>query len=140
MTEKKGFVLYFDAASSLAALCAEQRGELLLALFDYAERTAKQSLTPETALASYPALDEQTRMAFRFMANSIERDTKKWERQRERRSQGAAQRYARARGEAESPRAVRRGAKRLDEGLHPVSKAKGTAACRPLPYFVRARL
>ena len=36
MTEKKGFVLYFDAASSLAALCAEQRGELLLALFDYA--------------------------------------------------------------------------------------------------------
>lgn len=54
MTEKKGFVLYFDAASSLAALCAEQRGELLLALFDYAERTAKQSLTPETALASYP--------------------------------------------------------------------------------------
>lgn len=77
MTEKKGFVLYFDAASSLAALCAEQRGELLLALFDYAERTAKQSLTPETALASYPALDEQTRMAFRFMANSIERDTKK---------------------------------------------------------------
>ena len=91
MTEKKGFVLYFDAASSLAALCAEQRGELLLALFDYAERTAKQSLTPET------------RMAFRFMANSIERDTKKWERQRERRSQGAAQRYARARGEAEVP-------------------------------------
>ena len=69
MTEKKGFVLYFDAASSLAALCAEQRGELLLALFDYAERTAKQSLTPETAL----------------------------------RSQGAAQRYARARGEAEAP-------------------------------------
>ncbi len=103
MTEKKGFVLYFDAASSLAALCAEQRGELLLALFDYAERTAKQSLTPETALASYPALDEQTRMAFRFMANSIERDTRKWERQRERRSQGAAQRYARARGEAEAP-------------------------------------
>ena len=98
MTEKKGFVLYFDAASSLAALCAAQRGELLLALFDYAERTAKQSLTPETALASYPALDEQTRMAFRFMANSIERDTK-----RERRSQGAAQRYARARGEAEVP-------------------------------------
>ena len=95
MTEKKGFVLYFDAASSLAALCATQRGELLLALFDYAERTAKQSLTPETALASYPALDEQTRMAFRFMANSIERDTKKWERQRERR--------ARARGEAEAP-------------------------------------
>ena len=89
MTEKKGFVLYFDAASSLAALCAAQRGELLLALFDYAERTAKQSLTPETALASYPALDE--------------RDTKKWERQRERRSQGAAQRYARARGEAEAP-------------------------------------
>ena len=70
MTEKKGFVLYFDAASSLAALCAEQRGELLLALFDYAERTAKQPLSPETALASYPALDEQTRMAFRFMANS----------------------------------------------------------------------
>lgn len=103
MTEKKGFVLYFDAASSLAALCAEQRGELLLALFDYAERTAKQPLSPETALASYPALDEQTRMAFRFMANNIERDTKKWERQRERRSQGAAQRYARARGETEVP-------------------------------------
>ena len=109
MTEKKGFVLYFDAdvrKEYLAVACGalpEQRGELLLALFDYAERTAKQSLTPETALASYPALDEQTRMAFRFMANSIERDTKKWERQRERRSQGAAQRYARARGEAEAP-------------------------------------
>ena len=71
MTEKKGFVLYFDAASSLAALCAAQRGELLLALFDYAERTAKQPLSPETALASYPALDEQTRMAFRFMANIV---------------------------------------------------------------------
>ena len=70
MTEKKGFVLYFDAASSLAALCAEQRGELLLALFDYAERTAKQPLSPETALDSYPALDEQTRMAFRFMATA----------------------------------------------------------------------
>ena len=63
MTEKKGFVLYFDAASSLAALCAAQRGELLLALFDYAERTAKQPLSPETALASYPALDEQTPFA-----------------------------------------------------------------------------
>ena len=90
----------------LAVACGalpEQRGELLLALFDYAERTAKQPLSPETALDSYPALDGQTRMAFRFMANSIERDTKKWERQRERRSQGAAQRYARARGEAEAP-------------------------------------
>ena len=42
MTEKKGFVLYFDAASSLAALCAAQRGELLLALFDYAERWGRQ--------------------------------------------------------------------------------------------------
>ena len=42
-------------------------------------------------------------MAFGFMAQSIAGDTKKWERQRERRSQGAAQRYARARGEAEAP-------------------------------------
>ena len=139
MTEKKGFVLYFDAASSLAALCAEQRGELLLALFDYAERTAKQPLSPETALASYPALDEQTRMAFRFMANSIERDTKVGAPARAPQSGRSAALRPRT-GRGGSPRAVRRGAKRLDEGLHPVSKAKGTAACRPLPYFMRARL
>jgi len=102
MTEKKGFVLYFDSASSLAALCAEQRGELFTALFDYAERAAQQPLAPETALSDYPALDEQTRMAFRFMAGSIERDTEKWKRQRERRSRSAEQRF-RARESAAPP-------------------------------------
>ena len=104
MTEKKGFVLYFDAASSLAALCAAQRGELLLALFDYAERTAKQSLSPEAALAS--TRRSTNRRAWRSASwQTASSATQRSGRRQRERPQSAARCYARARG-GRKPRAV----------------------------------
>ena len=45
MTEKKSFVLYFDMFPSIRTLPADQRGELLSALFVYAEAEAELAET-----------------------------------------------------------------------------------------------
>ena len=64
---QKFFVLFFDYRPQLELLSNAQRGELLLALFDYAQYGKK------------PHLDQVTNMAFSFIAAQINRDKQKYE-------------------------------------------------------------
>lgn len=88
---KKSFMLYFDNFKSIAALSAEQRGELLLQLFRYAMAEDKAPTDPETILEQYPVLNGEGRMAYSFLAETIRRDTEKWK-DKQRRYQAAAAR------------------------------------------------
>ena len=63
---QKFFVLFFDYRPQLELLSNAQRGELLLALFDYAQYGKK------------PHLDQVTNMAFSFIAAQIDRDKQKY--------------------------------------------------------------
>lgn len=81
--EKKGFVLYFDMEHSIQCLPPDQRGYLLTALYRYAKDAAEADLMPETALDAFPQLSPEARMAFRFMADAVRRDTAKWNQRRE---------------------------------------------------------
>ncbi len=92
---KTGFILYFDSAPMLSELSPEQRGWLLTALFQYADRVWREpGTTQEEVLLFYPQLAPQTRTAFGFLASSIARDTQRWLRQREARSQRRQQQSA----------------------------------------------
>lgn len=88
---KKSFMLYFDNFPCVAALDAEQRGELLLLLYRYAMAADKAPTDPEEVLRQHPGLREETRMAYRFLAETIRRDTEKWK-EKQRRYQEAAAR------------------------------------------------
>lgn len=92
MEGKKSFVLYFDAYDHLKALPAEQRGELLLALFEYAKAAAQGQGEPEETAANHPAMTGETRMAFSFLAQTIRRDTEQWPHKQARCSQAARER------------------------------------------------
>ena len=59
---KKSFMLYFDNFPCVAALDAEQRGELLLLLYRYAMAADKAPTDPEEVLRQHPGLREETRM------------------------------------------------------------------------------
>lgn len=96
---KKSFMLYFDNFPCVAALDAEQRGELLLLLYRYAMAADKAPTDPEEVLRQHPGLREETRMAYRFLAETIRRDTEKWK-EKQRRYQEAA---ARRQGDGRSP-------------------------------------
>lgn len=96
---KKSFMLYFDNFPCVAALDAEQRGELLLLLYRYAMAADKAPTDPEEVLRQHPGLREETRMAYRFLAETIRRDTEKWK-EKQRRYQEAA---ARRQGMGRSP-------------------------------------
>ena len=85
---KKSFMLYFDNFPCVAALDAEQRGELLLLLYRYAMAADKAPTDPEEVLRQHPGLREETRMAYRFLAETIRRDTEKWK-EKQRRYQEA---------------------------------------------------
>lgn len=65
--EKKSFMLYFDYREHLALLNDEERGRLLMALFDYGE------------YGTDPELDGAPRMAFSFIRAQMDRDNEKWE-------------------------------------------------------------
>ena len=82
---KKSFMLYFDNFPCVAALDAEQRGELLLLLYRY-------PTDPEEVLRQHPGLREETRMAYRFLAETIRRDTEKWKEKQRRYQEAAARR------------------------------------------------
>lgn len=83
MTEKKCFILYFDAYPLVELLAPEQRGWLFSAVFGYAVRIAREpGLSQETFLQAFPQMDDDTRMACRFICSGIARDTEKWMRQR----------------------------------------------------------
>ena len=93
---KKSFMLYFDNFNSIAALPAEQRGELLLLLYRYAIAADKAPIDPEEMLEQYPLLNDAGRMAYSFLAETIRRDTEKWK-DKQRRYQAAAARRWEAR-------------------------------------------
>lgn len=97
--DKRSFLLYFDTYPSVAALPADQRGELLLALFEYAMAAAEGEDGMDAVLDRHPAMGPDTRMALLFMSGTIRRDTDKW-RARHRRCQAAARRRHRAAGGA----------------------------------------
>lgn len=76
---KRGFVLYFDNYPMIIALPPDQRGWLITALMEYAERLSRrEGLPPEDLLTRYPPLSPQTRTAFQFMAIGVDRDTQRW--------------------------------------------------------------
>lgn len=76
---KRGFVLYFDNYPMIIALPPDQRGWLITALMEYAERLSRgEGLPPEDLLTRYPPLSLQTRTAFQFMATGVDRDTQRW--------------------------------------------------------------
>ena len=54
---KKSFMLYFDNFPCVAALDAEQRGELLLLLYRYAMAADKAPTDPEDGFAAAPGLE-----------------------------------------------------------------------------------
>lgn len=80
--EKKSFVLYLDAYPYISALPADQRGELLSALYWYAGLLETQTLSAWEAAEQCTQLLPETRMAFCFMAGALERDTRKWREKR----------------------------------------------------------
>ncbi|MDD3346444.1 DUF6291 domain-containing protein [Oscillibacter sp.] len=90
MTEKKSFLLYLDMYPHIARLPAEQRGELLSALFEFAAAQAKQTGT--AGLPPHPRMTLETQMAFSFMAETIRRDTEKWLQKHERYVKAARER------------------------------------------------
>ena len=97
MSEKKSFVLYFDMYPNICDLPADQRGELLSALFEYAETEVEyededSQNNKDWTLAKHPHMDAGTRMAFSFIAEAIHRDTVKWREKHRRYQQGAEKR------------------------------------------------
>ena len=89
---KKSFMLYFDAYPSIAALPAEQRGELLVLLYRYAMAAERAPTDPEAILEAFPDLAGETRVAYRFLAETIRRDTEKWKAKQRRYQDAAARR------------------------------------------------
>ena len=90
MAEKKSFLLYFDMYPSIRRLSPEQKGYLLSALFEFADGAWREELNKEAILERFPQLDEVGRMAYSFIAETIQRDTEKW-REKQKHYQKAAQ-------------------------------------------------
>lgn len=100
--KKKSFLIYFDTYSSICGLPPEQRGELFSALFEYAQAEAETPAEQGDILALHPAMSTETRMAFYFMAQTIQRDTACWRQKHARYQQAALRRQQDARAEKES--------------------------------------
>ncbi|MDT3700766.1 MAG: DUF6291 domain-containing protein [Thermincola sp.] len=66
MSVKKSFILYHDYRQHLELLSDEDKGKLLMALFDYSEGGV------------LPNFDGMARMAFSFIRAQIDRDTDKY--------------------------------------------------------------
>ena len=99
MEEKKSFILYLDSYPMFQMLSPEQRGWLLTAIYAYAQQLSQEEAAVqagelaimEAVADSIPELEDQTRMAFSFVASSIYRDTQKWYAQRRARTQRKSQ-------------------------------------------------
>lgn len=95
MNEKKSFIIHLSAYAHILTLSPEQRGELFTALFHYAINACKNGPPDVTTFAAQcTAMLPETRMAFRFMADSIARDTEKWNTKKANYQAGAAKRKA----------------------------------------------
>ena len=64
--EKNSFILYFGYRKHLALLNDEDRGKLIMAIFDYAED------------GKIPSFDGATAMAFSFIQDQMDRDAEKY--------------------------------------------------------------
>ena len=91
--QKKSFVLYFDMYPSIRVLPADQKGMLLEAVFEYALSAAKGDSAPEEILMRYPDMSQECCMAFRFVAETIRRDTEKWKAKHRRYSEASKARW-----------------------------------------------
>ena len=90
---KKSFLLYFDNFDGIAALSAQQRGELLLLLYRYAMAADKAPTDPKVILEQYPILDGAGEIAYTFLAETIRRDTERWKAKQQRYQAAAARRW-----------------------------------------------
>lgn len=114
LEEKKSFILYLDSYPMFQMLSPEQRGWLLTAIYAYAQQLSQEETAVqagelaimEAVADSIPELEDQTRMAFSFVASSIYRDTLKWYAQRrsrtQRKSQKALSRPAQSNGDSDA--------------------------------------
>lgn len=112
--EKKSFILYLDSYPMFHMLSPEQRGWLLTAIYAYAQQLSQEEAAVqagelaimEAVADSIPEMEDQTRMAFSFVASSIYRDTLKWYAQRrartQRKSQKALSRPAQGNGDSDA--------------------------------------
>ncbi len=111
MNEKKGFLLYFDSWPMVMDLPMEQRGLLLTALYQYAQRVWREdSVTIDEMTEDCPGMAPQTRMACRFMGVYILRDTRRWLSQQQSRSRRRQEEGGRPRpspAESEEEKGVR---------------------------------
>ena len=115
-TQKKSFLIYFDAYPIVSALPPEQRGELFSALCEYAQAEAERPTEMSAVLSGYPSMTADTRTAFSFMAQNIQRDTEKWRQKHVRYQQAALRRQQDARSEKDSmAKYIRQMAKNLGE-------------------------
>lgn len=96
--QKKSFVLYFDMYPSIRTLPTDQKGFLLEAVFEYAQAAAERGSPPEEVLARHPDMSQECRMAFRFVAETIRRDTEKWKEKHKRYSEAARARCEKGHG------------------------------------------
>ena len=97
--EKKSFVLYFDMYPSIHILPNDQKGILLDAVFEYARSAAAEESTPEQVLLRFPDMSEACCMAFRFVAETIRRDTEKWKAKHRRYSHASKARWEKERSQ-----------------------------------------
>lgn len=96
---KRGFVLYFDSYPALAPLPYEQQGMLFSALFRFADQICRNPDPDwEEALEPFPQLSAEARLAFRFIASYIARDTRRWLERREQNQKYRSERKAAAQG------------------------------------------
>lgn len=98
---KKSFLIYFDAYPSISTLPPEQRGELFSALFEYARAEAEAPTDQSDILRRHETISTETRMAFYFMAQTIQRDTEKWRQKHVRYQQAALRRQQEAQADKE---------------------------------------
>ncbi|BAK99392.1 hypothetical protein OBV_21940 [Oscillibacter valericigenes Sjm18-20] len=103
---KKSFLLYFDSYPRIAGLPAEQRGELLSALFEFAIDAAAGKANLCGVMKRHPAMNLGAQMAFGFMADTIHRDTEVWLEKQARYRQTALKRVAQDKNPAEKARAA----------------------------------
>ncbi len=82
MSDKKSFVLYNDYQKHVDRLSDDDAGRLFKALFRY-------SISGEE-----PELSASADIAFSFISAQIDRDSKKWENTRQKRSDAAKKRWA----------------------------------------------
>ena len=76
---KKSFMLYFDNYPSIAALPADQRGGAAGAALPLRHGGGGGLCGSGGSLRiQFPNLTPETRMAYRFLAETIRRDTEKW--------------------------------------------------------------